>query len=169
MAKLSYVQVEVIQLCHIDLAAWCASPWYSALHVLMIRLVTFGLAQSVAGIVCNIDPLSVGNVGSRCIANLLWFEHWKGSVELSHWLDTSIVVCWMWIASAVLSIVVGLACYDPPHIVFWGWWLFRSWILLQSLVIWKLSYTAEPEWMKQNHLQYRGVQWSEDLGCWPQV
>jgi hypothetical protein len=50
-----------------------------------------------------------------------------------------------------------------PFIVFWGWSLFRSWILLQSLVIWKLSYTAEPEWMKQNYLQYGGVQWSEDL------
>jgi hypothetical protein len=115
MAKLSYVQVEVIQLCHIDLAAWCASPWYSALHVLMIRLVIFGLAQSVTGIVCNIDPLSVANGGSRCIANLLLFEHWKGSVELSHWLDASIVVCCIWIASAVLSIVLGLACYDPLH------------------------------------------------------
>jgi hypothetical protein len=96
-----------------------------------------------------------------CKSVMIWTL--KGVCWTEYWLDASIVVCCMWIASAVLSIMVGLACDDPPHIVFWGWWLFGSWILLQSLVIWKLSYAAEPEWMKQNYLQYRGVQWSEDL------
>ncbi len=174
MAKLSYVQVEVIQLCHIDLAAWCASlgvHLHDIQHYMSWWLDWWllDLPKVSQVLYATFDLLSVGNGGSRCIANLLWFEHWKGSVELSHWLDAFIVVCCMWIASAVLSIVVGLACYDPPHIVFWGWWLFRSWILLQSLVIWKLSYTAGPEWMKQNHLQYRGVQWLEALRCRPQV